>query len=376
MGKVTIYEIAGKLNLSPATVSRAIHSPHLLNRVTLERIRRTMKESRYSYNAAAADFARGRSSTVNVFIPSPAGSVFSETVMGVQECAFRRFFNVVVSNTDYDSRREIELLKQAREQRCAGMLLAGFCRDNEEHVLELAAEGTPVVMMWDIGIKGMNSVGFDNYTVTRAVMEYLISLGHRRIGGVFGQYSLFHRVRRRLDAYLDALAEHGLDADPGLYSENRPCIEDGKKAAARLLGLKKPPTAVFCACDLQAVGAYDVIRKSGLRIPEDISVFGFDDIELAPYLSPALSTVHVPSYEIGRLSANLLLDMLDGTGKRVVRHVVDTPLQLRDSCAPPLRNPETTRNGACPGTRGGKRRTRSASGHTARGASGAIPPAA
>ena len=335
MSKVTIYEIAKKVGLSPATVSRAIHSPHLLSQPTLERIRQAMKDSNYSYNAAAANLARGSSTTIHVFIPSVSSSVFSETVMGVQEFAFKNHFSVVVSSTNYDSRHEIELLKQARELRCAGILLTGLCKSNEPQVRSLADEGVPVVVLWEKGPEGINSVGFDNYAVTRRAVEYLVSLGHRRIAGVFGPYSLFHRVQMRLDAYLDVLREHGISPDPELYMESIPTIEEGKKAVAALLELRQRPTAILCANDLQAIGAYDVVKKAGLRIPEDVSVFGYDDIEVSPYLSPALSTVRVPSYEIGRLAVERLLHMLDKKGGAVVQHLVDTPLQIRESCMAP-----------------------------------------
>ena len=335
MEKVTIYEIAKKVGLSPATVSRAIHSPHLLSPATLERIKRAMQESNYTYNAAAANLSRGSSSTIHVFIPAVSSSVFSATVMGVQEFAFKHFLSVVVSSTNYDSRNEIELLKQAREQRCAGILLTGLCKNNEARVLQLAKEGMPIVLMWEKGPPGLNSVGFDNYEVVRSAVEYLVSLGHRRIGAVFGLFSLFSRVQMRVDAYLDVLRENGLDREPGLYLESYPTIEDGKKAVSRLLKLRPRPTAIMCANDLQAMGAYEIIRKAGLRIPEDISVFGFDDLEVAPYLSPPLSTVHVPGYAIGKQAAKLLVSMLKKKDKPIVQQIVDTPLKIRQSCVVP-----------------------------------------
>lgn len=337
MGKVTIYEIAKKVGLSPATVSRAIHSPHLLSEAPLERIQRAMRESNYSYNAAAANLARGSSSSIHVFVPAVASPVFSATIMGVQEFAFKNHFSVVVSSTNYDSRYEVELLKQAREQRCAGILLTGLCKSNEAKVQSLAGEGTPVVVLWEKGPEGLSSVGFDNYAVTRRAVEYLVSLGHRRIAGVFGPYSLFHRVQMRLNAYLDVLRENDIPIDSGLYMETLPTLEEGKKAVAGLLHHRDRPTAILCANDFQAIGAYGVIKRAGLRIPEDISIFGYDDLDVSPYLSPALSSVHVPSCEIGRLAVERLLDMLEKKGGSVVQHTVDTPLMIRDSCGAPRR---------------------------------------
>ena len=334
MAKVTIYEVAKIVDLSPATVSRAIHSPHLLSQRTLERIQHAMVECNYSYNAAAANLSRGSSSTIHVFTPALGSSVFSATVMGIQEIAFRHTLNVVVASTSYNGRYEVELLKQAREQRCAGILLTGLCKNNEDKALKLAQAGMPIVVMWENGPEGMHSVGFDNYDVSRQALEYLISLGHRRIAGIFGPVSFFHRAQMRLNAYMGVMQKYGLDIDPELVSENRPTIEDGKKRMEYLLHLKNPPSAVFCTNDLQAVGVYDTIKRAGLSIPDDISVFGFDDIEVASYLSPPLTTVHVPSYDIGKLSAELLLGLLDGTNDAVTRITVDTPLRIRSSCAP------------------------------------------
>lgn len=337
MEKVTIYEIAKKVGTSPATVSRAIHSPHMLSPKTLERIQAAMKESNYSYNAAAANFSRGSSSTIHVVIPVLGSSVFSSTVMGVQEVAFRHKLSVVVSSTNYDKNIELDLLKQALEQRCAGALLTGFCKDNMERVRALAEKDLPLVVMWEKASADLNSVGFDNYAVSKKALSYLFSLGHRRIGCLFGPYSIFHRAQLRLDAYRDLLAEYDVAEDPALYLEGRPTIDDGKRGMTKLLSLKDVPTAVFCTNDLQAIGAYDVIRRAGLRIPDDISVFGFDDIEVSPYMFPPLDTVHVPGYDIGRLSAQRLLEMLGTPGLEPVQQIVETPLLYRGSCAAPAR---------------------------------------
>jgi DNA-binding LacI/PurR family transcriptional regulator len=292
-----------------------------------------MKKCQYTYNATAANLSRGNSSTIYVVIPALGSSVFSATVMGIQEYAFKHRFNVIVSSSNYNGMYEADILQQACEQRCAGILLSGFCRDNEKKVKQLADSGLPVVIMWEQGSDGLNSVGFDNYQVTREVIEYMIGLGHRRIAGIFGPYSLFRRAQMRLEAYRDVLGEYDIPYDTALVSENRPTIEDGKRVMTELLKLKNRPTAVFCSNDLQAVGAFDVIRRADLNIPEDISVFGFDDIELAAYLSPALSTVHVPSYDIGRLAAERLLNMLTTHQATVVQHIVKTQLIIRESCS-------------------------------------------
>ncbi|WP_027188702.1 LacI family DNA-binding transcriptional regulator [Desulfovibrio cuneatus] len=331
MTKVTIYELAAKVGLSAATISRAIHAPHKLSQRTLDRIHCAMEECNYSYNAAAANFSKGSSTTISTLVPFLQSSVFSSTVVGIQEYAYKNMFNVVVSSTGYDPHKELELLRQTREQRCAGVLLTGYCAENERAVLELA-KTLPVVVMWEISQVPLHCVGFDNYTVTCSAVECLVSLGHKRIAAIAGPFSVMHRARQRLEAYLDTLQKHGLEISASLYSERCPSIQDGNEAMHQLLALPQRPSAVLCNNDLQAVGAISAIKKAGLRVPEDISIFGFDDIELAPYLSPSLSTVHVPGYEIGKLSTELLFRCIHAQQHGIVQHIVETPLVFRDSC--------------------------------------------
>jgi DNA-binding LacI/PurR family transcriptional regulator len=336
MAQITIQDVAQLAGVSPATVSRALHSPHLVSKATRENIERIIRENNYIYNAGAADLSRRKSSVLGVFIPTTGGTVFASTVGAIEEYAYERGFPVMVSNTRYDPDIEEVLLHKCLERRLAGVILTGYCQANESLILSLAEKGLPCLVAWEILPESvpLSYVGIDNYQAAFKATEYLLGLGHRRIGLIVGPRSGILRARRRYDGFVAAMEANGIPCDPASIIECRPTMLNGKEAMGRLLHRPNPPTAVFAASDFLAIGALAAIREFGLRVPEDISLMGFDDIEFTNYTSPPLSTVHVPSWDIGHLAVSLLMDFIE-SGDGVPRRLcLDTQLMLRKSCRP------------------------------------------
>ena len=331
MHKMTIHEIAAKAKVSVATVSRAIHSPHLLKPDTLSRIQEIMAYSGYSYNAAAANLSKGISQSVAIIVPRIDSPVFSDTITGAQECLYSRGYHATVAGTQYSAEGERELLQKIMEQRPAGILLAGYSQDNEARVLSLARE-VPLVIMWEKAIAPLNYVGFDNYQTTYGILEYLASLGHRRIAAILGPYTKIVRAQQRYHAYLDFLKNRNMPFHADFLCEGEPTLADGHRAMEQLLGLTVRPTAVFCNNDLQAIAAIRVIHDAGLRVPEDISICGFDDAAVSPYITPPLTTMHVPCREIGMKAAQCLHDLISRKSLGPVCHTIETFFVERQSC--------------------------------------------
>jgi len=333
MAKITMEEISKMAGVSLATVSRSIHSPHLVRKKTRERINRVMEKVNYVYHATAGDLSRKRSSIIGVIIPTAKSLVFSTTLFAIQETAQQNNFSLITGSSKYDIESELRLLQQFKERRLAGIILTGFVIGQKDLVKELVKGGMPCVVIWDkLDDSDLSYVGFDNFKATYKITEYLISLKHKIIGLIVGPYTKVERVKKRLEGFKTALKDHGLAFDPSLVIEKEPTLVDGKEAMSRLLSLTVKPTAVLAASDTLALGALAAARDMGVRVPEDISLAGFDDIEVAGYCNPPLTTVRVPAYEIGQIAFKILLDLIETNGSQVQQYCLDTSLIIRGSC--------------------------------------------
>ncbi|MGD2269494.1 MAG: LacI family DNA-binding transcriptional regulator [Desulfobacterales bacterium] len=333
MAKITMEEISKVAGVSLATVSRTIHSPHLVRKETRERVNRVMEKVNYVYNATAGDLSRRRSSIVGVIIPTAESLVFSTTLFAIQEAAQKNNFSLITGSSKYDTETELRLLQQFKERRLAGVILTGFVFGQKNSIKDLIKSGIPCVVVWDkLDDPDLSYVGFDNFMATYSMTEYLISLKHRRIGLIVGPYTKVERVKKRLDGFKAALDKHNIPYDLSLVIEKEPTLVDGKEAMSRLLSLAARPTAVLAASDTLALGALAAARDMGVRIPEDVSLAGFDDIEVASYSNPPLTTVRVPAYNIGKIAFKILLDMTNSNNNMVQQYCLDTSLIIRGSC--------------------------------------------
>jgi len=333
MPKITMAEISRMAGVSLATVSRTIHSPHLVRKETRERINRAMEQVNYVYHATAGDLSRKRSSIIGVIIPTAKSLVFSTTLFAIQETARENNFSLVAGSSKYDIETELKLLRQFRERRLAGIVLTGFVFGQKNLIKELVKGGIPCVVIWDkLDDADLSYVGFDNFKATYTITEYLISLRHKCIGLIIGPYTKVERVKKRLEGFKAALKTFGIPYEPALVIEKEPTLIDGKEAMSRLLSLPIRPTAVLAASDTLAVGALAAARDMGVRVPEDISLAGFDDIEIAGYCNPPLTTIRVPAYEIGQIAFKIILDMIKTNSSQVQQYCLDTSLIIRGSC--------------------------------------------
>jgi DNA-binding LacI/PurR family transcriptional regulator len=234
---------------------------------------------------------------------------------------------------------ESTLLRQFQERRLAGVIFTGFAIGQESAVKEVVQSGIPCVVIWEtLENSSLSFVGFNNFTAAYSMTEYLIQLNHRRLGLILGPYTKVRRAKRRLEGYQAALRDRGLKVDPRMVIEKHPTLQEGKEAMQKLLSMRHPPTAVFAASDMLAVGALAAAREKGLRVPEDVSVAGFDDIDFAAFTDPPLTTVRVPASQMGEMAVQVLMEMIEGNSREVKQISLDTELIVRGSCRRLSRN--------------------------------------
>ncbi|MCF8076760.1 MAG: LacI family transcriptional regulator [Desulfotignum sp.] len=328
-------EIAKIAGVSNATVSRAFRTPEKVRPELKEKIFKIAAENHYVYNASAADLKRRVSNTVGVLFQQRIGAVFSKTFMAIQETLLEKNISVIIGHTQFKPEVESQLLQQFLERQVAGIILSGFTKENKTLIKKFSSQGIPSVIIWEI-LKGsdFNYVGIDNHNAAFKATEYLIGLGHRRIGLLIGPYQKMERIQNRYDGYKDALTKNKIEIDQSIVISSELGFLQGKEAMHRLLKAADRPSAVFAASDYLAMGALKAIKEAGMKVPKDISLMGLDDAEFAAYCDPPLSTVRGPAREIGKIAAKILLEIKDEPGLPPKQYCLDSDLIIRDSCAP------------------------------------------
>ncbi|MBT6441940.1 MAG: LacI family DNA-binding transcriptional regulator [Alphaproteobacteria bacterium] len=336
----TIDDVARRAGVSIATVSRALQKPNIVSDSAREKVFEAVEELGYTANVMARNLRRNRTNMAVVLVPNIGNPFFSEILAGIESAASARNYNILIGDTENDPAREREYAAFVRGHQADGLILLngrlpslpGDRRDGAN--LQTSAMPPIVVACERIPESALPTVCFDNTGGARSATAYLIRMGHRRIAHITGPPDNI-LTQDRLAGYQAALGDAKIPLDENLIIEGDFSIESGR-AAIRLLGaLGEFPTAVFCANDEMAIGAIAAIKAAGKRVPEDVSVIGFDDIQFADAVDPPLTTVHQPRAEIGQTAMNLLLDVLDGNPIAQKTRVLDGGLRKRDSVAPP-----------------------------------------
>lgn len=327
---VTIKDVAREAGVSVATVSRVLNGSGPVSEQTGQRIREVAGRLRYVPHGGARSLITRKTQTLGVLLPDLYGEFFSEVIRGMDDTAQRHGFHLLISRAHAD-RHGIETAMRAMRGRVDGVVAMAPASDAQP--LLDAPEMLPVVLLCSAPRgDGADSLTIDNEGGSKAIVGHLVGLGHTRIAIIKGAPGNFDAAER-LRGYRAALRQAGIKADASLAAEGGFTEAGGYAAALELLELKPRPTAIFAANDSMAIGALSALRESGVRVPEDIAVAGFDDIPLARYMDPPLSTVRVPTYELGARALEMLLHRVlhRGDGARR-RERVSTELVVRRSC--------------------------------------------
>ncbi len=339
MAKPTIVDIAKLAGVSTATVSRALREPHMLAPDTLKRVQDVMAQQHYIYNAMAGDFSRRKSSVLGLFMPTAESAKISGTAIALQEVVGSHGFPIIISNTLFDEQLEREQIIKCRERSLSGMFFVGCMLENEPMIFNLAKDELPAFFLWDtLDDTSYNYVGFDNFDACYRMTRYLIDLGHKDIAFVGAMAQHVRRVYKRQSGYRQAMRDAGLNIHQGYIQDALPGLEFGKAEMKTFLSMPNPPTAIFFASDMLAIGALSACREAGIRVPEDISIAGFDNIEFAEHVYPGLTTVNVPAAEMGRIAGQCMIDILRHKKRGPFQYKLPVEIMARGTCAPPKGN--------------------------------------
>ncbi|MEL7281548.1 MAG: LacI family DNA-binding transcriptional regulator [Pseudomonadota bacterium] len=330
----TLADVAGHAGVSTATVSRCINTPEQVQKKTRDKVLRAVTDLGYSPNFSAQSLAAKRTNTIGAIIPTMDNSIFARGIQAVQEELGRAGATLLVASSSYRPALEAEQIRALVARGADGLLLIGHQRDGNIYEF-LDRQQVPVVVSWAYDPAGAKpSIGFDNRAAMRTMATEVLARGHRRIAVISARQADNDRARARVAGIRDAMEEAGLDHTNLPVFETNYTIEEGSAALASLISSSPAPTAVICGNDVLAVGALLAAQSLGMRVPQDLSITGFDDIELSTVTSPALTTVHVPHRKMGVLAARQLWQMVTeqvpGDSLRL-----DTEVRLRGTLGPP-----------------------------------------
>ena len=331
----TIDDVARLAGVSTATVSRCLNMPELVRGETRARVEEAVAKLGYTPHFGGRALAANRTNTMGVVIPTMTSAIFALGLQALQEELSTNNVNLLVATSHYDPELELEQIRSLLSRGVEGLALIGESRPEETYRL-LRERRVPFVLLWSHRENSPHPcVGFDNRVAARRMAERVLELGHRRIAMVAGVTAWNDRAAGRVAGVREALLEYGSGLEPPYLVETRYTLDESAEAAMKLLALSPRPTAIICGNDAQAAGALRAARASGLRVPEDISIVGFDDIELASAVDPPLTTVRVPHRRMGHAAARNLLAMVR-SGAPGERITFETTIVERGSLAPPL----------------------------------------
>jgi len=336
MQQVSIKDIARAANVSHPTVSRALsHSP-LVRGETADRIRLIATSLGYRPSAIARSLATKKTKTIGVVVTTIADPFIADVVSGIEETANDHSYSVFLANSNANPDREVKVVHSFHERRVDGIIVTAS-RVGTLYVPLLSQLKVPIVLINnqhpDAPDEFIYSVMIDNLKASTQVMKYLIGLGHRRIAYI-GDQAGFQSDTERFTGYRQSLAFANYPFLPELVVHGDGKPEGGRQAMEKLLALPIPPTAVFCYNDMSALGALRALYGHGIRVPDDISLVGFDDLAIASYTSPLLTTVGQPKQQMGRMAMETMLKLISGVDTKA-NIKVEGELIIRESTAPP-----------------------------------------
>jgi len=333
--KATIYDVAKLSGFSPATVSLALGNSAKIKQSTKDIIRDAAEKLGYHPNYIARGLVKQRTRTICLVIPDNLNPVFSEITQGVEHYAYDRGYSIILCTTNEDEKRERFYLEIMRNNRADGLLIfPTFFHVVQEEAIKLKTSKIPFVIVGrKLGGIESDFVAVNLESGGYKATDYLIKLGHTRIGMIYGVANP-DLGKERLEGYKRAFLENGIPFKQELIKGCGYKIQDGYKAAKEILSNNNRPTAIFAINDLLAIGALKAIKEKGLRVPEDISLIGFDNIEFASYTDPPLNTLSLREKEMGKLAAEILIERIEkGISNKYKSILIEPELIVRKSCS-------------------------------------------
>lgn len=330
---MNITAVAKRARVSTATVSRVMNGTAHVSPDTAERVREAVAALNFYPNVNARALGSGRSGLYGLIISDITNPYFPELVKAFEDIAVEHGQDVLIANTDYDPKRMETCVIRMLQRKVDGVAI--MTSEMEERLMRTFSQRQiPTVFMdTDAAVKGVTTVNVDYAAGVAQGMNHLFSLGHKQIGFISGPLTL-SSARARVQAFEKSMKDNGLEIRPNWMQEGDHRVEGGRQAMMRILKAGFLPTAIVGSNDLTAIGAMGAIHEKGLRIPEHISVIGFDDIELSAYTLPALTTLHVPRRELAATAFRSLFRGRDEAVDKSTRkkeHIIEPRLLIRQS---------------------------------------------
>jgi LacI family transcriptional regulator len=318
----TISDVARRAGVTTATVSNVLNRRSIVSEKTRARVLQAIDELDYRPNLIARGLARGKTMTLALIVPTISNPFFAEVVEEVERVADQHGYQLLLCMTHNSPEEGKRHLERMARRWVDGFIVVSLAVETEE-VLSVAKRGKPVVLgAWNHDSYGqaLPMVDIDFYLAGKLATQHLLDCGHRRIATVLE----LAVQQTRLAGYQDTLTAAGLSLDPDYIRAGDSSFESGYRAAQELLSLPAPPTAIFAGNDWMALGAIEAIASHGLRVPEDLSIVGVDDITLAAHAHPPLTTISIPKREMARATTELLLQHIKNPAR--IMDEADEPL--------------------------------------------------
>jgi LacI family repressor for deo operon, udp, cdd, tsx, nupC, and nupG len=332
---LSIKEIAKLSGVCPATVSRVLRHPHLVSEAKREKVNNVIKETGYVPSSLSSNLRNTKTYKIVAIFPEVIRAYYSVVIRSIQDIALEHGYSVLLGDTQGLESREKSFADMARSREVDGVIL--FCNrfpfeiDNSKAIAE---QLPPLVHACEsTDIQGIPKVNIDNIAASKEATEYLLSLGHKRIAVITG-HAITTSTEDRLSGYKTALEESNISIDQSLIRRANYDIQEAEKETENLMKMQPRPTAIFAFSDEMAIGSLSALHKLKIKIPEEVSVIGFDGITYAPFLTPALTTISQPFQDIGAACMDLLLPQLNGAKMQGCNTVLSHQLIVRKSTGP------------------------------------------
>nr|WP_324259869.1 LacI family DNA-binding transcriptional regulator [Cellvibrio fontiphilus] len=325
-----IRDVARLAGVSVATVSRALSNPEKVSDDSLDKVHKAIAQVGYRPNMLARNFRSARAYAVVVLVPDIANPFYSLFIRALEDRAQQKGYAVLLGDTRGTPEREMEYIRRVETRLADGIVQL---RPSSEKSQNNIPPDIPCVNACGCEYTTGPAIRIDNRAAAKTMVNYLISLGHRRIGVISGLKDNPHAIDR-LEGYKEALAEAGIPFEKDLIAEGDFTMWSGLNAAFQFCNMKVRPTAIFSMNDEMAIGAMQTLKNQGIRIPEDMSVTGFDDIAYAKYSDPSLTTISQPAEEMGKMAMDMLLKVIEGEPLSQRECVLPTEFIIRKSTGP------------------------------------------
>lgn len=328
----TIHDIARELNISASTVSRALNDNPRISLQTRERIKAAAAHLGYRPNTLASNLRNKKSNTIGIVVPLINRHFFSSVISGVEDIAFNAGYNVVISQSNDLLSKEINIVQSMFSNRIDGLIISiAMQSDSFEHLKLFKKKNIPLVF-FDRVVPEIETdkIVVDDFAGGFRVTQHLIDQGYQRIAHLAGTQNLL-TYQHRKEGYMEALSKNGILFDESLVIVNTLTSDEGISAIEQLMNLPKPPDAIFCGNDTTALSSMIYLRDKGVRIPQDIGIVGFSNEPFSKVVSPSISTIAQPGFEMGQMAAELLIRQIETKERTYQTIVLPTELIIRES---------------------------------------------